>query len=102
MRTAYPTINQSIGIVGVLFGCMILACPLLFAEGLIGQEASFFLYYIISMGAALYAVLAIRKNKTREQPFHFEIEDTSLLPFIVVATIALAFGVTAPLVSLIP
>jgi uncharacterized protein len=102
MKTAYPTIKQSIGIVGILFCCMIVASPALFAENLIGKEASFLLYYVISTGIALAAALALRKNKTHEQPFRFEIEDPSIIPFIIVATMALLFGVTMPLMSLIP
>jgi membrane protease YdiL (CAAX protease family) len=103
MKTAYPTINQSIGIIGMMICSMLLACPLLFAENLIGKEASFFLYYVASMGIALAIVLNMRKNKTQDQQtFHYEVEDTSIVPFIMVATLALIFGITAPLTSLIP
>jgi membrane protease YdiL (CAAX protease family) len=103
MKTPYPTINQSIGIVGILIGGMLLASPVLFTENLIGKGASFFLYYVVSMAIALAIVLTIRKNKTQEQQtFHFEVEDTSVVPFIMLATLGLIFGITAPLTSLIP
>jgi uncharacterized protein len=102
MNTAYPSTKQSIGIVGVLFGCMILAAPLLLFESVIGKEATFFLYYITSMGVALAAVLKIRQQKNQHRPFDFEIEDRSIIPFIVIATVALAFSVIVPMTSLIP
>lgn len=102
MRTAYPSIKESIGIIGLLIGCMLLTCPILLAESLIGKEATFLVYYVASMGIALYVILSQRKKHTVETAFHFEIENPAIVPFVMVATLGLEFGVAVPLVSLIP
>jgi uncharacterized protein len=81
---------------------MIVGVPLILLGSVIGKEASFLLYYGVSMGGALATMLKIRSNKGQHRVFHFEMEDPYTVVFIVVATIALIFGMTTPLVSLIP
>lgn len=102
MNTAYPTAKQSLNVIGILIVCMMVAAPILMAEDYIGEELTFLIYYIVSMGATLYWLLQFRKKYTTERPFRFEVANTSIIPFIIVGTLGLQFGVVVPIASLVP
>lgn len=58
----------------------------------IGTEVSMLLYYLLSIGIPFWIVYSIRKKKTGETTFNLTIENTRIIPFIIIGTMALLFG----------
>jgi membrane protease YdiL (CAAX protease family) len=99
----YPTIAQSFGITGiVILGILFLSPVYSLFNNLIGKEASMLLYYILAIGIPFSIVFTIRKKKTYNTRFNLIIENKKIIPFIILGTIALLFGLIEPIDSLIP
>jgi membrane protease YdiL (CAAX protease family) len=99
---SYPNIGQSFGILGIIILAAILAGPLFLLKKLIDIEALQLIYYLLTIGVSFWIVYSIRKRKTGESTFNWRIENKRIIPFMVVAAIALHFGVISPIVALIP
>jgi uncharacterized protein len=99
----YPTISQSCGIVGVGILCMIVFIPIdLLLIGIVGEEISFLIYYVASMGATFW--FAHRKRKEKGvNGYRFD-GGSSLrtIALVSIATIAIQAGIFCPLVSAVP
>ncbi len=54
------------------------------------------------MGIPFLIVYSIRKRKTGDKSFKMTIENPGIIPFIIIGTIALLFGIISPIQSLIP
>jgi Predicted metal-dependent membrane protease len=99
----YPNVAQSFGITGIVILGMILLSPVLFVlNKLIGKEASSLIYYLLSTGIPFLIVNSIRKNKTDSNSFNLSIENNRVIPFVIVGTIVLLFGIISPIGNLIP
>ncbi|MCK3682853.1 type II CAAX endopeptidase family protein [Maribellus sp. YY47] len=99
----YPNIAQSFGITGiVVLGTLLLSPVNMVLNKLIGKEASMLVYYLLAVGLPLAIVYSIRKSKTQRCSFNLDIENKRTIPFVVVGTIALLFGVISPIASTIP
>ncbi|WP_167605813.1 CPBP family intramembrane glutamic endopeptidase [Maribellus sediminis] len=98
----YPNVAQSFGITGIVILGMIFLAPVLALEKLIGKEASMLLYYLLAIGLPFFLVYTIRKRKTSKHSFNIAIENKLIIPWVVVGTIALLFGIVSPLGNLIP
>ena len=99
----YPDVAQSFGITGILILGMLFLSPVnLLLNNLIGKEASMLIYYLLAVGIPFWIVYAIRKSKTNENSFNLAIENKRIIPLVILGTIALLFGIIAPIGSLIP
>jgi len=98
----YPNIGQSFGILGIIILASILASTLFFLNKFIDGEALQLIYYLSTFGISFWIVFSIRKRKTGVSTFNLKIENKRIIPFIVVAAIALLFGVVSPIGDLIP
>lgn len=98
---SYPNVAQSFRITGIVILGMLLLSPVnIILKRLIGEEASFFIYYLLAIGIPFWIVYSIRKNKTGNS-FILAIENKRVIPFIIVGTIALFVGID-PIGDLIP
>jgi uncharacterized protein len=100
---SYPSIKEGFSILGIFLVASVLASVI--AMGIspaFGKEVSFFVSYLLSVGGTFFITNTIRKSKTSLSGFNFEIEDHGILPYITMIAIAIPYGVTVPLVSLIP
>lgn len=99
----YPNVAQSFGITGiVVLGFLIMSPlnPLL--TKVISKEASMLIYYLLASSIPFFIVNSIRKSKTGTYSFNLVIKNKRIVPFIIIATIALLFGVISPIGALIP
>jgi membrane protease YdiL (CAAX protease family) len=98
----YPNVGQSLGIVGILIAGMIIMSPLtVILNKFVGKDASMLIYYLFAMGIPFWIVYAIRKRKTGNAKFNFRIENKRIIPFVIISTIALLFGVMYPIAELV-
>lgn len=98
------TIKQSFTILLIFFFGQVAGVPVLVISDLvkIDNELSFFLFYIVAVGATVALVWNYLKKRNLATPMNTEVDNFSILPFVVVATWAILFGVDIPLASLIP
>ncbi|MCB0536460.1 MAG: CPBP family intramembrane metalloprotease [Bacteroidetes bacterium] len=103
MTKNYPNAAQSFGITGIVILGMLFLSPVnLILNDLIGKEASMFIYYLLAIGLPFLVVYTIRKRKTSEDSFNLSIENKVTIPFVIIGTIALLFGIISPIGNLIP
>ncbi len=101
--TNYPSVAQGFGITGIVILGMLVLSPVNFLlNKVIGKEASSLIYYVLGTGIPFWIVYSIRKSKTNCLSFNFRMENKRIIPFIIIATIALLFGVISPIGSIIP
>ncbi len=99
----YPSIAQSWGITGIVIACMLLFTPLnSILNSIVGKEYSMLIYYLLTMGVAFIMIHFIRKNEIKLATYPFHINKPQAIPVIVIAAIALLFGIVTPLSNLIP
>jgi membrane protease YdiL (CAAX protease family) len=99
----YPNVGQSFGIAGIMILATILISPLvLIANRFIDKDLSFFIIYLIAVGATFLIVYSIRKRKTDSTTFDFKIENKRIIPFVIISIAALNFGLISPIIDLIP
>jgi uncharacterized protein len=66
------------------------------------REAGFLCHYMISIGGTIYLIILIRNKTHTTTSFDFRIINLKILPWLLVATAGLIFGIVSPIVSLIP
>ena len=99
----YPNISQSFGIAGIfILGTIILSPITMVLERFLDRELSMFIYYLLSVGVSFWVVYLIKKHKTGKNTFNLAIENKRIIPFVILATIPLLFGIINPISSLIP
>ena len=99
----YPSVGQSFGIVGIMIAVMLLTSPLNIILGkFIDKEAALLIYYLLAVGIPFWIVHSIRKRKTSTKAYNFAIENKRIIPFVIIASVALLFGVISPISDLIP
>ena len=102
-NTIYPNISQSIGITAMNILMVILTIKV--KSGLyelIGKEASLFVCELLVVGIPLWVAYLIRKKLTNNNSFNLKIEKLRILPFIVIGSVVLLFGIADPIGNLIP
>jgi uncharacterized protein len=98
----YPSIWQSFLIAGIVI-LMTIACgPVLLLGSWIGDEAAAMVYYATAFGLNFYIVHSIRQRRLGPSKYNFRIGSWRLILPLVLGSIALLFGVVAPIQSLIP
>jgi uncharacterized protein len=99
----YPNIAQSFGITGIVILGMLLLSPVIFLlNNVFDKEPLILIYYILAIGIPFWIVYSIRKSKTGETSFNLNIENKRIIPFVIIGTIALLFGIISPIGELIP
>jgi uncharacterized protein len=98
----YPGVGQSFAIFGLSILAMVVFAPMLVLSPIVGENFTFFLYYVLAVGTVFLVAHNWRKRHTRTSSYSFDRRNLSLLPVLAVATVALHVGVVAPLVSIIP
>lgn len=99
----YPNIGQSLAIAGIMILATILISPLLIITNqFMSKDLSILIYYTIAVGLTFGVAYTIRKRKTGNKTFVFNIENKRIIPFIVISIIALNFGLISPIIDLIP
>jgi membrane protease YdiL (CAAX protease family) len=101
---AYPKNTlQSFGIVGLVFSGMILFYPVQhWLNDLMGISPSFLVYYVLAMAAPLYLLHFLKKKEEGMVTYLLKPKDIGVVLILVVATIALQWGVTGPIGYSIP
>jgi membrane protease YdiL (CAAX protease family) len=101
---AYPKNTlQSFGIVGLVFSGMILFYPVQhWLNDLMGISPSFLVYYVLAMAAPLYLLHFLKKKEEGTVTYLLKPKDIGVVLILVVATIALQWGVTGPIGYSIP
>jgi len=99
----YPNIGQSFIIVGIIILLSLLVSPINFIfDKFISKDVLSFITYVLSFGIAFWIVYSIRKHKTNNKTFNLKIENKRTIPVIIIAIIALNFGIIPPIISSIP
>ena len=99
----YPNVWQSLAITGIVILGQILFLPLaIILYFFIGEDASTLIYYLFAVGISFLIVYFIRKHKTGNSTFNCKIANKRIVPYIIIATIAMLFGIIDPIVNLIP
>lgn len=99
----YPNVAQSFGITGiVIIGSLVFSPVIMILNKWIGKEASMLIYYLLAIGASFLIINSIRKRKTGKNSFNLKIENHRIIPFVIVGTLALLYGVISPIGNLIP
>lgn len=101
--TNYPNVIQSFGITGIVVLGMLFLSPVnLILNKWIGKEGSMLIYYLLAIGIPFWIVYSIRKKKTNDNSFNLNIENKRIIPFVIIGTLALLFGIISPIGNLIP
>jgi hypothetical protein len=99
----YPNISQSFGIAGILILGMLLLSPVyIVLNKLISREASMLIYYCLAIGIPLGIVYSIRKGKTNISSFNVTLDNKRIIPYLIIGSVALGFGIASPIASSIP
>lgn len=97
------TILQSFGITAIVVLGMLLFSPMsLLLGNFMGKEPATLIYYLLAIGVPFWIISAIRKSKINSKAFNFKIENKKIIPFIIIAAVALLFGLIFPITNLIP
>ena len=98
----YPSISQSFGIAGIMILFQLLFAPIIFLGDFIGKELSLFLYYVVAIGVTFWVIYTKRKGKTGKESINISVPDKYIVLPVIVGTLAIMYGVTIPITSLIP
>jgi len=98
----YPGTGQSFAIVGLAILMIVVFKPFLFLSPVLGENFTFFLYYVLAVGTTFLVAHKWRKKHTSLKNYSYNLRNISLLPVLLVATVALHIGVVAPTISIIP
>ncbi|MFP4555770.1 MAG: CPBP family intramembrane glutamic endopeptidase [Bacteroidales bacterium] len=98
----YPSIPQSIGIIGLVILGMIVFGPIMLLGELIGEEPAILIYYIFGIGIPLWIIYAVKRVYVKDASFNFKVDNKRIIPYILLATIGLQLAITLPISNLIP
>ena len=101
--TDYPNIAQSFGITGIVILGILLLSPVNFVlNKLISREASMLIYYLLAIGIPLGIVYSIRMSKTNIHSFNVALENKRIIPYLIICSVVLLFGIASPIGGSIP
>ncbi len=98
----YLSIGQSIGLLAITLAVTIFLSPIMFLKGIIGAEATTFLFYLVTMGLSFWILFSIWKNKSDDYSFSYKVPKGIIIPVILLGTLCIQLSLTIPLSSLIP
>jgi len=98
----YPSILQSIGIIGIVILGMIFFGPIMLLGEFIGEEPAMLIYYLFAMGIPFWIICAVKRVYMKDASFNFKIKNKRIIPYMLIATIGLQFALTIPLSNLLP
>ncbi len=103
MENSYPDIRESIGIVLILIVSMVIFYPI---ESILvkylDKELLLMFSYTLSVGIPFLIFHKKRKEKTGLTSYVLNSNYFQILPLVIVANFALLFGISSPIMSLIP
>ncbi|NHB67279.1 CPBP family intramembrane glutamic endopeptidase [Perlabentimonas gracilis] len=98
----YLSIGQSIGLLAITLAVTLFLSPIMFLRGIIGTEATTFLFYLVTMGLSFWILFSIWRNKSDDYTFNYKIPNGMIIPVILLGTLSIQLSLTIPLSSLIP
>ncbi|MBK7627307.1 MAG: CPBP family intramembrane metalloprotease [Bacteroidales bacterium] len=99
----FPNISQSIGITAFNVLMLVFTIKLTSGlDGLIGKEALMLLSEVLIVGIPLSIAYLIRKKLTNSNSFNLKIDNLRILPFIIIGSVVLLFGIADPIGNIIP
>lgn len=99
----FPNISQSIGITAMNVIMLVFIIKLTSGlDELIGKEALMFVCELLIVGIPLGIAYLIRKKLTNSKSFNLKIEKMRILPFIIIGSVVLLFGIADPIGNIIP
>ncbi len=100
---SFPNIIQSVVITGIVILGMLTVIPMkLWLNNFISKEASMLIGYIFAFGVLFLYFHSIKKNQTGRSSFNMDIENKRIIPFLIIGSIVLLFGIISPIGGLIP
>ncbi len=100
---SYPSIAQSWGIVGIAIVAQLVLAPVYVGTiSSLGKDLAMLFYYVLTIGGAFAFAHYIRKKETGIANYPIAVDSVKIILLSAVFTIALGFGVTDPIASLIP
>lgn len=103
MESNYPDIKESIGIVLIMLFFMVFFYPIeSMLASYLDKELLLFLAYTLSVGIPFLIFHKNRRKKTGQTSYNLNTKDFQILPVVIAANSALLFGVSTPIISLIP
>jgi len=99
---SYPTVAQSIGIVGIVILSMIVFLPITLFELIKGKEIATFIYYLFALGAPLLIIHNARTKRTGQSSYNLKISNFRVILLLSLIAISIDIGVTIPVTNIIP
>ncbi len=102
-QKSYPSIAQSWGIVGIAIIAQLVLAPV-YAGTItsLGKDLAMLFYYVLTIGGAFAFAHYIRKKETGIDNYPILINSGRIIILSAIFTLALGYGVTDPIASLIP
>ncbi len=102
-QRSYPSIAQSWGIVGIAIIAQLVLAPVYMGTiSSLGKDLAMLFYYVLTIGGAFAFAHYIRKKETGVADYPLVFGSLKIIVLSAIFTIALGFGVTDPIASLIP
>lgn len=100
---SFPNIIQSIVITGAIILWVFTVGPVKqWLNSLISKEAAMLLGYLLAYGVPFLFVHSFKKNETGRSSFNLNLENKRIIPFLIIGSIVLLFGISSPIGGLIP
>ncbi|MDR2009990.1 MAG: CPBP family intramembrane metalloprotease [Bacteroidales bacterium] len=99
----YLSISLSFGMAGIDILSILFFTPLIFILPLfMGMELVQLIHYFLTVSSTFFILYFIRKKRTGETSFHFSTPKISILPFIIIGSFAMVYGIMNPFFDLLP
>jgi len=99
---SFPNIIQSFVITGAVILSMLTVWPMKqWLNSLISKDAAMLVGYLLAFGVPFLFVHLFKKNKTGRSSFNLNIKNTRIIPFLIIGSIVLLFGIISPIGGLI-
>jgi hypothetical protein len=101
--THFPNIAQSIWITALNVLMVLLTIKITSGlDEVVGKEASLLICELLIVGIPLGVAYFIRKKLTNNNSLNLKIEKIRILPFIIIGSVVLLFGIADPIGNIIP
>ena len=102
IKSHYPTMLQSWGIIGISILFKVLFTPVFFLSDYTGKEQTFLVYQVLALGSTFAYAHLRRKKTTGISTYDFNPASTKIMVLLAVSTICLLVSIRVPLVSVLP
>jgi uncharacterized protein len=97
----YPSIQQSLGLLGLSLLIMLISIPIVFT--IPDYQFGTLIHYLVWTGSTIWIGLNFFKKKVGyEKTFDLQVKNPKLLPWILLGTAGVLFGIVSPVSSVIP